>query len=97
MQSQKYICLRDDDTNYYTTVEELRTAYGQYWSTLPITLAVIPFVHGSEQKILEVEYPLERKFDNLRNWERNASVEELGEYHKIHPIGENKALLDLLK
>lgn len=94
MLQKKYICLRDDDTNYYTTVEELRTAYGQYWSTLPITLAVIPFVHGSEQKILEVEYPLERKFDNLRNWERNASVEELGKYHKIHPIGENTLLVD---
>ena len=94
MSTPKYICLRDDDTNFFTTVEELRTAYGPLWGTTPVTLAVIPFAHGSERKIFDVEIPYEKKFHNLRQWELNASAEELSEYHKVHPVGDNKELVD---
>lgn len=96
MPKQKYICLRDDDTIFYTTVEELRSAYGKFWGAIPITLAVIPFAHGSERKIFDVEYPLEKKFNNLRKWELNATTYELTEYHKVHPIGENTDLINEL-
>ncbi len=96
MSSPKYICLRDDDTNFYTTVEELRLAYGPYWGVIPITLAVIPFAHGSERKIFDVEIPYEKKFENLRLWEQNATAEELSEYHKLHPVGDNKELVQEL-
>ncbi|MBO7489149.1 MAG: hypothetical protein J6T88_02610 [Bacteroidales bacterium] len=97
MSATKYICLRDDDTNFFTSVEELQTAYGPYWGTIPITLAVIPFAHGSERKILDVEIPYEKKFENLRRWEVEASEKELSEYHKVHPVGENKELIQELK
>lgn len=97
MSDTKYICLRDDDTNFFTTVEELRTAYGQYWGKVPVTLATIPFAHGSERKIFDVEIPYEKKFENLRQWELNASADELSEYHKVHPIGDNRGLVVELK
>ena len=95
--SNKFICLRDDDTNFFTSIDELRTAYGPYWGTIPITLAVIPFAHGSECKILDVEIPYEKKFENLRRWEIEASAIELSEYHKVHPIGENNELVQELR
>lgn len=93
MSSPKYICLRDDDTNFFTSIEELRTAYGPYWGVIPITLAVIPFAHGSERKIFDVEIPYEKKFENLRLWEQNATAAELSEYHKLYPVGDNKELV----
>ena len=97
MSATKYLCLRDDDTNFFTSVEELQAAYGPYWGIVPITLAVIPFAHGSERKILDVEIPYEKKFENLRRWEIEASANELSEYHKVHPVGENNNLVEELK
>lgn len=96
MSNAKYICLRDDDTNFFTSVEKLRCAYGPFWGTIPITLAVIPFAHGSERKIFDVEIPYEKKFENLRRWEQNATANELSEYHKVHPVGDNKELVENL-
>lgn len=94
--SRKYICLRDDDTNFFTSIAELHYAYGDFLGSIPISLAVIPFAHGSERKIFEVEYPLEKKFENLREWEKNATAEELSEYHKVYPIGDNVELVNEL-
>ena len=96
MSKTRYVCLRDDDTNYFTRPEELQTAYGEFWDVLPVTLAVIPFAHGSERKIFDVEYPYEHKFRNLREWETHATPEELTEYHKLHPVGENRPLVRML-
>lgn len=93
---EKYICLRDDDTNYYTSAGELKDAYGMFWGELPVTLAAVPFEHGSEWKILDMEEG-GGKYQKLRQWEKNASEEELTEYHKVCPIGENKELTDELK
>ena len=67
---EKIICLRDDDTNYYTTLEELESGYGEFWGNLPITLATIPFVHGSERKILDFERDGKNKYQSLRKWEK---------------------------
>ena len=93
MSASRFVCLRDDDTNFFTSVEELRIAYGPYWGVLPITLAVIPFAHGSERKIFDVEIPYEKKFENLRKWEQGATADELSEYHNVHPIGMNHDLV----
>lgn len=91
-----YVCLRDDDTNGLTSVEELKNAYGNIWGEIPITLATVPFAHGSERKIMDYD-SMENKFMLLREWEKNASADELTEYHKVHPIGENRLLVDELK
>lgn len=93
---KKYVCLRDDDTNFFTTLEELKNGYGEFWGKLPITLATIPFAHGSERKILDYDLD-DDKFEKLRMWQKNASVEELTEFHKVFPIGDNKALIGALK
>ena len=93
---KRYIFLRDDDTNYYTTIDELKNAYEDLWSFAPVTLATIPFVHGSERKILDFDTDPD-KFKKLRNWELNAQADELSEYHKVHPIGDNKELVCALK
>lgn len=91
------ICVRDDDTNFYTKYEELQEGYGRFWGNIPVTLATIPFVHGSEYKILEFEYPPEQKFQKLRSWEKSASVDELNRYHMLMPIGNNNELVLNLK
>lgn len=93
----KIICLRDDDTNYYTSYSELSDGYGKYWSVLPVTLATVPFVHGSESKIMEFEYPADKKFERLYEWQKNADIQELSEYHMTMPIGKNIELVGCLK
>lgn len=35
--------VRDDDTSFYTSIEDLELAYSDYWGKVPISLAVIPF------------------------------------------------------
>lgn len=35
--------IRDDDTSYFTSPEELTAAYGQVWNDIPVSLAVIPY------------------------------------------------------
>lgn len=92
----KYICLRDDDTSFFTTIDELRKGYGEFWGTIPVTLAVIPFEHGSERKILDYDLKND-KFRMLRKWQRKASAEELSEYHKVYPVGDNRELIEELK
>lgn len=94
----RYICLRDDDTKYYTSVEELKLAYGEFWNNIPITLATIPFAHGSCEKILEMEKKYSGDFySKTREWEQKASAKELTEYVKVKPIGENEELVNELK
>lgn len=91
---KKYVCLRDDDTCYHTSIGELENAYGELWGTLPITLAVVPFIHGSLEIMNQIEEP---KYDNLREWQINATPEELTRFHKIYPIGDNIPLVSALR
>ena len=93
---KKYICLRDDDTNYHTSYGELQTAYGEIWGKYPITLATVPFVHGSENQIMEFDKRTD-KFLVLREWEVKANAEELARYHTLYPIGNNTELVAELK
>ncbi len=37
--------IRDDDTNYYTKPEDIERVYKNIWEVVPISLAVVPFVH----------------------------------------------------
>lgn len=93
---KKYVCLRDDDTNYYTSIDELSEGYGEIWGKIPITLGTVPFSHGSQQKMMEFESKSDR-YKALREWELSATAEQLSEYHKLHPIGDNKPLTDEIK
>ncbi len=93
----RLICLRDDDTSFHTRYEELADGYGEFWGKIPVTLATVPFSHGSQQKILEFEYPSDKKYQRVREWELKANADELTEYHKLHPIGENMDLVEKLK
>jgi len=38
-----YFCIRDDDTNFFTSPEELEEAYGTITQWGPVSLAVVPF------------------------------------------------------
>lgn len=35
--------IRDDDTSFFTTPDELDAVYGLYWGKIPISLATVPF------------------------------------------------------
>lgn len=93
---KKYICLRDDDASFITKVEDLSDAYDCYWNVLPVTLATVPFSHGSQQLILSCEdHP--NKYGAVYDWEKKASADQLTVYHRTHPIGENRELVEYLK
>lgn len=89
---EKYICLRDDDTCFFTNPGELIDGYGKYWGKIPITLGVVPFSHGSQNKMYELEVE-ENKYKAIRNWELKATAAQLTQYHKLHPVGDNEDLL----
>ncbi len=95
----KYICLRDDDTSFLTSPEQLHECYGDFWGKLPITLAVIPFIHGSSEKINQFGYevPNPIKQVKMREWQKNASYEDLRLFHTFSPVGENEKLIKELK
>jgi len=38
-----FFAIRDDDTSFFTSPEELDSVYSQYWGKVPISLAVVPF------------------------------------------------------
>lgn len=95
---KKYICLRDDDTSYFTSSYELQESYEGIWGIFPVTLAVIPFVHGSFQILLSNDIQKEKdRFKALRKWEQKATCEMLSEYYKVYPVGLNYELVKDLK
>jgi predicted deacetylase len=66
-------CIRDDDTGFFTTPDQLERAYGEIWSHGPVSLAVVPFQKGVRTKGIppafretgEV-YPLEHNSELVR-------------------------------
>jgi predicted deacetylase len=47
-----YFCIRDDDTNFFTTPEDLEHAYGEISRWGPVSLAIIPFCRpGTNQAV----------------------------------------------
>jgi uncharacterized protein DUF2334 len=45
-----YFCIRDDDTSFFTSPEELDRAYGEVTQWGPVSLAVIPFCRAGLSK-----------------------------------------------
>jgi predicted deacetylase len=40
------VAIRDDDTCYFTSPEELERVYGEVWDRVPVCLATVPFAIG---------------------------------------------------
>ena len=45
-----YFCIRDDDTSFFTSPEELERAYGEIAGWGPVSLAVVPFHRAGTSK-----------------------------------------------
>ena len=45
-----YFCIRDDDTSFFTSPEELEKAYGKITQWGPVSLAIIPFCQAGKSK-----------------------------------------------
>ena len=90
------INIRDDDTNFFTSVSDLKKAYGTYLGTVPITLACTPFV--SEHSFIMEQIPGTRveQFKKLELLEKNMSSKEIAEMNKLFPFGDNINLVDFL-
>ncbi len=48
--------IRDDDTCYFTSPEDLKKAYGELWGKIPISLAVVPFVKARKAPFIPKEF-----------------------------------------
>jgi hypothetical protein len=51
-----YFCIRDDDTSYFTSPEELDRAYGEATKWGPVSLAIIPFCRAGRSKCVPEKY-----------------------------------------
>jgi Uncharacterized protein conserved in bacteria (DUF2334) len=51
-----YFCIRDDDTSYFTSPDELERAYGQVTKYGPISLAIIPFCRAGSSRGVPEKY-----------------------------------------
>src|ERR1051325_5899188 len=51
-----YFCIRDDDTSFFTSPEELEQAYGEISKWGPISLAVVPFHRAGTSKAVPERY-----------------------------------------
>jgi hypothetical protein len=71
-----YFCIRDDDTSYFTSPDELERAYGEVTNHGPVSLAIIPFCRAGTSRGLPEKY--------RERW-------------SIHPLGDNKALVEYLR
>jgi hypothetical protein len=49
-------CIRDDDTSFFTTPEELEQAYGEISQWGPISLAVVPFHRAGTSKAVPEKF-----------------------------------------
>jgi len=45
-----YFCIRDDDTSYFTSPDDLERAYGEITKYGPVSLAIIPFCKAGTSK-----------------------------------------------
>ncbi len=51
-----YFCIRDDDTNFFTTPEDLEHAYGEISQLGPVSLAIIPFCRPGTNKAVPEKF-----------------------------------------
>ncbi len=90
------ICLRDDDTNFFTSVEQLTTAFGELWGNVPLTVGVIPSIHQSN-----IISTLNDNSDDSSD--RLASIQlyrdsltkpaAASDYFRTYPVGDNTELV----
>jgi hypothetical protein len=45
-----YFCIRDDDTSFFTSPDELERAYGEVTKHGPVSLAIIPFCRAGKSR-----------------------------------------------
>jgi uncharacterized protein DUF2334 len=100
-----YFCIRDDDTNFFTSPEELERAYGEISQWGPISLAVVPFHRAGTSKAIPEKYrgrwsihPLHENrplVEYLRIATSNGQFEIMlhGYYHD-EPSGQGELLCD---
>lgn len=76
-----YFCIRDDDTNFFTSPDELEAAYGEITKRGPVSLAIIPFCRAGSNKAVPVKFrgcgsihPL-HKNQALVSWLRTSIAE----------------------
>jgi peptidoglycan/xylan/chitin deacetylase (PgdA/CDA1 family) len=51
-----FFCIRDDDTSYFTSPDELERAYGELTKYGPVSLAIIPFCRAGTSRGLPEAY-----------------------------------------
>ncbi len=78
--------IRDDDTNFFTSPEEIAFCYQHTWDVCPPSLSVIPFVQGNWREWQDEFYRTGR----ITDWERWEKDDTL------HPIHENTRLVEFL-
>lgn len=69
--------IRDDDTNYFTSPEELNYCYSAIWHDCPVSISVITHVKGDWKHWVDEIYKSGNKTD-WSAWEKDQSVYELG-------------------
>jgi predicted deacetylase len=93
------VALRDDDTCFFTSPDELEHVYGDVWDRVPVCLATVPFAigyaragipreqwHSSEAFALERNVPLVSALKKLAA-SRRVTVALHGYTHQDYPNG----------
>src|SRR5689334_7640261 len=76
--------IRDDDTSFFTTPEQLGRVYGDIWDEVPISLAVVPFQASTRSGAVPQEYWTgQREFATADN---EALVRYLGEQSHLNRV-----------
>lgn len=78
--------IRDDDTNYFTKPEEIIEVYEDIWNICPPTLSIISHVKGNWRHWMNQIYAIGKNIDWEEWWRDDV----------IHPIGQNKELIEFL-
>src|ERR1700744_1177261 len=79
--------IRDDDTNFFTTPEELENCYHDIWQEVPVTLCLISKVKGNWKKWVHQIYKDKHQTD-WAAWDKD---------NHPYPIEQNTALISYLK
>ncbi|MGN6568632.1 MAG: DUF2334 domain-containing protein [Flavipsychrobacter sp.] len=79
--------IRDDDTNFFTTPEELEACYGNIWDQFPVTLCLISQVKGNWKHWVHQIYKDKHETDWVA-WNSDNTP---------YPIKNNEALVSYLK
>lgn len=81
------LAIRDDDTNFFTTPQELESCYRDIWQEIPVTLCLISQVKGNWKKWVHQIYKDKHDTD-WAAWDAD---------NQPHPIDDNKELVTYLK